>query len=199
MGCFIPIESRLKYMGFGLIAGIDEACRGPLAGPVVSAFVILKDDFFSKDLDDSKVLSEKKRKKLFKQILKNCIDYAIAIVPHSTIDKINILNAVRTANFLCLSELKCKPDIVLIDGIDKQIIDMPFVTIIKGDSRVKSIAAASILAKVVRDKIMKHYHKDYPCYGFNRHMGYGTREHRGAIGKYGPCEIHRRSYTVKKI
>lgn len=197
MGCFIPIESRLKHQGFNLIAGIDEAGRGPLAGPVVSAAVILKPKTVIEGLDDSKKLSHKARENLFPIIIENCLDYAIAIVPHTVIDEVNILNAVRIANDLCIHSLRQKPDLALIDGRDKQIMDLPFCSIIKGDSRVKSIAAASILAKVVRDRIMVHYAKEYPDYGFELHKGYGTRKHRSIINRIGFCDIHRKSYTSK--
>jgi ribonuclease HII len=197
MSCFPPIESRLKRMGFSLIAGIDEAGRGPLAGPVVSAAVILKNKINTTEIKDSKKLTPKKRIELFDFILKNCIDYAISIVSHTEIDKINILNCVRVANELCIKGLKHKPDIILIDGIDKQFIKQPFYTMKKGEDKSPSIAAASILAKVTRDLIMRHYAKEYSKYQFEKHMGYGTRLHRSLIKKYGLCDIHRRSYNIK--
>ncbi len=198
MAPFIPIQSQLKSLGFNFVAGIDEAGRGPLAGPVVSAAVILKKDANIKGLNDSKLLSPKKREELFEIILKNCIDYAIGIVSHTQIDKVNILNATIAANDLCIRGLKQKPDLVLIDGRDKQIVAVPFQTIIKGDQKVPAIAAASILAKVTRDAIMKYYSKKYPEYGFAKHKGYGTRQHRSNISKFGFCDIHRRSYTFKR-
>ena len=131
--------------------------------------------------------------------MENAKDYAISFVPHQTIDKINILNAVRIANDLCVRELKIQPDLVLIDGKDSQIIDLPFKTIVKGDTKVRCIAAASILAKVARDKLMHYYSKEYQQYGFEKHVGYGTREHRSNITKHGYCDIHRRSYILKGI
>lgn len=194
-----PIEAQLRKAGFRCIAGIDEVGRGSLAGPVVSAVVILKDNAKLAGIDDSKKLSAKQREKLFEKILGNAVDYAVTLVPHQTIDKVNILKAVQIANDICVRELKTKPDMVLIDGKDKQIIDLPFKTIIKGDTKVKCIAAASILAKVIRDKLMHFYAKEYSKYGFERHVGYGTREHRSNITKHGYCDIHRRSYILRGI
>jgi ribonuclease HII len=197
MGSFIPLEARLKKKGFFVIAGVDEAGRGPLAGPVVSAAVILKPYCKLPGLDDSKKLRSQKREELFELIVKNALDYSITAIPRQTIDKYNILNAVRFANDICVASLERTPDIVLIDGRDKQIITIPFQTIIKGDSRIRSIAAASILAKVFRDKIMQQYHKQFPNYNFSQHKGYGTRMHRDLIKKFGPCEIHRKSFKLK--
>lgn len=199
MPSFLPFEAQLKKAGFKLIAGIDEVGRGPLAGPVVSAAVILKDKAKIPGLADSKELTPKKREDLFGKIIENCLDFSISLVSHLVIDDINILNATRFANFLCIKHLKLKPDLVLIDGRDKQIIDVPFHTIIKGDRYVRSIAAASILAKVTRDFIMKKYSEEFSSYGFERHMGYGTRLHRQNLTLHGACEIHRRSYTWQEV
>ena len=198
MSSFLPIEAALHKDGFVFVAGLDEAGRGPLAGPVVSAVVILKPDAKLKGLNDSKLLTPSQREALFPQILANCLDYAISIIPHSTIDKYNILHATRLANLNCLTHLKRIPDITLIDGHDKQLFDFPHQTIIKGDSKVKSIAAASVLAKVTRDHIMRHYAKEFPAYAFEEHMGYGTRLHRDLIKKHGPCEIHRKSFILRR-
>lgn len=197
MPSFIPIESRLKKVGCLFIAGIDEAGRGPLAGPLVSAAVILKENAKIPGLKDSKLLPKQKREQLFELIVKNSLDFTISIISHAVVDEINIVESVKLANFLCIEELRYKPDIVLIDGRDKQFINERFLTIIKGDKYVKSIAAASILAKVTRDKIMEYYSKKYKKYGFQKHMGYGTRQHRGNIKKYGRCEIHRKTYMIK--
>ncbi|MBT4917384.1 ribonuclease HII [Candidatus Peregrinibacteria bacterium] len=194
---FLPIESKLRKLGFFIIAGIDEAGRGPLAGPVVSAAVILERGTRLKGLNDSKKLSKRKREKLYDEIIEKAASYSISIIPPSVIDEINILNAVRLANKLCVEHLTKKPDFIVIDGKDKQIIKEEFQTIIKGDQRVRCIAAASILAKVFRDRLMEHYSKKYKEYGFERHMGYGTREHRRLIKKHGRSEIHRKSFSVK--
>ncbi len=197
MGKFLPVEQQLIRQGFFYIAGIDEAGRGPLAGPVVSAAVILKKTARLPGLDDSKKLTHKKRLELFHKIIDQSEDFSITFVPHETIDEINILNATIQANHLCVKFLNVKPDYVLIDGRDKQTIDLPFQTIIKGDSKVKSIAAASILAKVARDHLMNHYDSLFSNYGFSKHMGYGTQLHRSNIKKYGLCAIHRKSYKLK--
>ncbi len=196
---FLPFEAQLKKAGFKLIAGIDEVGRGPLAGPVVSAAVILKDNARIPGLADSKELTPKKREDLFEKIIKNSLDFSISIVSHLVIDDINILNATRFANFLCIKHLKLKPDLVLIDGRDKQILDLPFDTIIKGDRYVRSIAAASILAKVTRDRLMRKYSEEFSQYAFEEHMGYGTRKHRTLLTLHGACEIHRRSYTWQEV
>lgn len=219
---FINLEQQLKNAGYNLIAGIDEAGRGPLAGPVVSAAVILKENIFltttsslarlpeksnhlyhhNKDclpgLNDSKKLNHSQRVRLFNLILKNAVDYSIAAVSHLIIDKYNILNATRFANDLCISALKQKPDIAIIDGHDSQILDIPFITIVRGDAHVHSIAAASILAKVVHDAIMRRYSKEFPQYGFEKHVGYGTRLHRSCLAKHGFCAIHRKSFCLTK-
>ena len=195
---FFPLEAQLHQQGFKLIAGMDEVGRGPLAGPVVSAAVILKDKARLPGLNDSKKLTAKQRTKLFNLILKNCLDYSIAAVSHELVDKYNILNATLFANDLCISELKLRPDIAVIDGHDKQILEIPFITVVKGDSHIRSVAAASILAKVVRDAIMHRYAAEFPNYGFEKHVGYGTRLHRSCLAKHGICAIHRRSFQLFK-
>jgi len=195
---FIPLESKLRNIGFNLVAGVDEAGRGPMAGPVVSAMVILKEKAPLPGLNDSKKLTAKKREILYELILKNCIDYSVALVSHTTIDKINIANATKLANKLCFASIKIKPNAIIFDGRERQIIKIPYMTVIKGDSKIKSVAAASILAKVTRDKIMRYYAKEFKKYGFEKHMGYGTRLHRSNIEKFGLCEIHRKSYSFKE-
>jgi ribonuclease HII len=199
MNAFIPKEFILMKAGYLNIAGMDEAGRGPLAGPVVCAAVIFKNGCKVKGVDDSKKLTAKKREKLFWEILDSCTDYSICAISHTTIDEINILNAVRLGNKYCIDALKIKPDFVLIDGRDKQIIQTPHECIIKGDSKVKSIAAASILAKVFRDKLMEKYAEEYKIYEFEKHKGYGTRQHRSLIIKHGFCEIHRKTFSVKAV
>jgi len=178
-----------------IVAGVDEAGRGPLAGPVVCAAVILKKGQRLPGLNDSKQLSEQKREELFEKITKDSIAFGIGILDHEYIDKHNILKAVQKANLLAVQKLKTKPDLVLIDGRDKQLLTTPFKTIIKGDTKIRQIMAASILAKVTRDRMMKEYAKIYPNYGFERHKGYGTRLHQELLKKHKPCEIHRKSYT----
>lgn len=197
MALFVPIESRLRSIGFNFVAGIDEAGRGPLAGPLVCAAVILKEKAKLPGLNDSKLLKEKKRDELFELIVKNSLDFAVSIIPHTQIDKINIVESVKLANYNCVKNLRYKPDLVLIDGNDKQILDTKFLTVVKGDQKVKSIAAASILAKVSRDMIMKYYADEYEQYGFEIHKGYGTRKHRDSIKRFGRCEIHRKTYKIK--
>ncbi len=196
MAHFIPLETGLFNSGFKYIAGIDEAGRGPLAGPVVSAAVILNPDKPVLKINDSKKLTAPERDSIFEKIIKNAIDYAISIVSHEMIDEVGILNAVRIANQNCLKQLKYTPEIVLIDGCDRQILNLPFRTVIKGDSKVRCIAAASILAKVTRDRIMQEFHCEFKEYKFNEHFGYGTRAHREILEKSGPCPIHRKSYTL---
>lgn len=194
---FSPMESRLRKSGHFIIAGIDEAGRGPLAGPVVSAAVILNPGTRLPGLNDSKKISHSKREELFELITQKALDYAISIVSHKTIDEINILEATKFANHCCVSHLQQTPDIVLIDGRDKQTFKLPHQTIIKGDSKVRCIAAASILAKVTRDRLMTHYAQQFPLYAFEKHMGYGTRQHRNLISQHGRCEIHRKSFRIK--
>lgn len=195
---FLQIEKSLFRRGFFVVAGIDEAGRGPLAGPVVSAAVILKPNAKLSGLTDSKKLTAAAREELFPQIIAQAVDYAITFVPPQVIDEINILRATQFANHLCLQNLQITPDFVLVDGRDRQIFPHHFSTIIKGDLLVKSIAAASILAKVARDHLMKHYDRTYPNYQFASHMGYGTRVHRAIIQTNGLTEIHRHSFKIKK-
>lgn len=197
MAPFVPIESRLRSIGCDIVVGIDEAGRGPLAGPLVCAAVILKENAKLPGLKDSKLLKEKKRDELFELIVRDSLDFSISIIPHTRIDKINIVEAVKLANYNCVEDLRYKPDIALIDGNDKQILDIKFLTVIKGDQIIKSIAAASVLAKVTRDMIMKYYALEYDKYGFEIHKGYGTRIHRSNIKKFGRCEIHRKTYKIK--
>jgi len=195
---FYPLEMKLKKAGFLYIAGVDEAGRGPLAGPVVSASVILKENAKLDGLTDSKKLSAKKREELFPEIIRQCLDFSITAVPNQIIDEINILNATRLANAENIKRLKIKPDIAVMDGRDKQFLEIPFINIIKGDLYIKSIAAASVLAKVFRDRLMLIYSEIYPNYGFEKSMGYGTREHRNLLEKFGQCEIHRKSFKLKE-
>lgn len=189
-------ENELRKKGFNLICGIDEAGRGPLAGPVVVASVILPQDSMIEGVNDSKKVSEKKREKLYDQILEEAISYGIGIIGQDEIDAINILNATKKGLTISLQELTVRPDLIVVDALTH--IDtngIPYESIIKGDAKCYSIAAASIIAKVTRDRIMREWDKIYPEYGFVQHKGYGTAKHITAIREYGLCPIHRRSFT----
>lgn len=188
-------ESRLKKRGFKLIAGIDEAGRGPLAGPVVAAAVILPSSARIKGLNDSKKLTPGKRERLYSQIIKKATSFGIGIVNEKDIDRINILNATHLAMRHAVQRLEVTPDYLIIDGKRRiKTLDFPRQMIPSGDSMSSSIAAASIIAKVTRDRMMKSFDKEYPRYGFGRHMGYATKKHVRALRKYGPSPIHRRSF-----
>ena len=189
-------ENELRKKGFQYICGIDEAGRGPLAGPVVVASVIMPADSMIEGVNDSKKVSEKKREKIYEQILEEAISYGVAIIGQDEIDEINILNATKKGLTISLQELTKKPDLILVDalnGIDTM--GIPYDSIIKGDAKCYSIAAASIIAKVTRDRIMREWDKIYPEYGFEKHKGYGTAAHIAAIKENGLCPIHRRSFT----
>jgi ribonuclease HII len=178
---------------YSLIAGIDEAGRGPLAGPVVAAAVVLG----SKRIDglrDSKKVPETERDELFREIMSTCC-VSTGMVAADEIDRINILNATKKAMFTALANLDKMPDLVLIDAITIPGLSVPQMAFIKGDYKSACIAAASIIAKVTRDRIMIDYHSTYPQYGFDRHKGYATSDHIKALKKYGPCLIHRRSFA----
>ncbi|MCZ6528101.1 MAG: ribonuclease HII [Candidatus Dadabacteria bacterium] len=175
-------------------AGVDEAGRGPLAGPVVAAAVVLPDDCKIEGLDDSKKLSHSKRKKILEEIKLIAISYAVGIVEPDEIDRINILRAALLAMEISVKQLTTKPDYLLIDGNQKTSLLLMQETIVKGDSKSCSIAAASILAKVTRDTIMEEYHSIYPEYNFKGHKGYPTKEHYQALREYGPCPIHRKTF-----
>jgi ribonuclease HII len=178
------------------IAGVDEAGRGPLAGPVVAAAVILPRYFYHPEIDDSKKLSGRKRSILYEHITKNAVAYAFGIIDHTVIDDINILNATKNAMTSAITGLYPHPDVVLIDAVSLNAITCRQIALIKGDTLSISIAAASILAKVARDRIMVQYHTQYPVYGFDRHKGYPTKYHREQLKTYGPCAIHRRSFRL---
>jgi len=193
-------EKKLKNRGFDLVIGVDEAGRGPLAGPVVAAAVLLRDFSFSNRVDDSKKLSGIRRKEAFLEI-KQKSQYAIVSVSPKQIDTINILQATIVAMQKAVSKLikqlapqELKRVFVLIDGNMRLKLGLPYQSIIKGDGKSLSIASASILAKVRRDQIMDAYHKTYPQYGFIRHKGYATQMHRDSLKKYGPSVIHRKSF-----
>lgn len=193
------IENNWHKKGKKLVCGIDEAGRGPLAGPVVVAAVIMPEDSFIEGVNDSKKVSEKKREKLYDEITENAIAWSVGIIDQNEIDKINILNATKKGLTTALTELKEKPDIILVDALTKiDTLGIPYESIIKGDAKSYSIAAASIIAKVTRDRIMRQWAEVYPQYGFEKHKGYGTAMHIQAIKEYGLCPLHRHSF-VKNI
>ncbi len=182
------------------ICGIDEAGRGPLAGPVVVASVIMPRDSMIEGVNDSKKISEKKREELYDKILEEAISYGVGIIDQAEIDNINILEATKKGLTTSLKELTIKPNVILVDalkGIDT--LGIPYKSIIKGDALCYSISAASIIAKVTRDRIMRQWDEIYPQYGFEKHKGYGTATHIAAIKEYGLCPIHRRSFTKNFI
>ena len=193
-------EDELRNRGFNMICGIDEAGRGPLAGPVVVASVIMPADSMIEGVNDSKKVSEKKREKLYNQILEEAISYGVGIVGQDEIDEINILNATKKGLTMSLKELTVKPDLIIVDALTHiDTMGIPYESIIKGDAKCYSISAASIIAKVTRDRIMREWDKVYPEYGFEKHKGYGTSAHIEAIKKYGLCPIHRKSFTTHFI
>ena len=190
------MEKELYQKGFQTIAGIDEAGRGPLAGPVVVAGVIMPKDSMIEGVNDSKKVSEKKREKLYDLILEEAISYSVAVIGQDCIDDINILNATKQGVSTVVEELDVRPDLILVDALTHiNTKGIPYDSIIKGDAKCYCIAAASILAKVTRDRIMRQWDEIYPQYGFAKHKGYGTAAHIAAIKEYGLCPIHRRSFT----
>ena len=189
-------EKKAAADGYRHVAGIDEAGRGPLAGPVVSAAVILPESFVEGDVKDSKKLTPKKRDALYEKIYAEAISIGIGIVDPHEIDRINILRAALLSMAIAAGNLNPEADILLIDGTFTIPSSIPQKTIVKGDSLSVSIAAASIVAKVTRDRMMIQYSLDYPGFGFQRHKGYPTKAHREAIKKYGACPIHRRSFKL---
>ncbi len=190
-------ETRAAGDGFSTVAGIDEAGRGPLAGPVVSAAVVLPADYTNPLINDSKRLTPKKRAFLYEQIYDNAVTIGIGIVDAVEIDRINILQATLMAMAMAVQNLSPRADYLLIDGNFGIPVPVDQQPIVKGDSLSISIAAASIIAKVTRDRMMAQYHLDYPEYGFASHKGYPTKAHREAVLKYGPTPIHRTTFTVK--
>ncbi len=190
------IEEEIYNTGVETICGIDEAGRGPLAGPVVVAAVIMPRDSFIEGVNDSKKVSEKKRELLYDLITKEAIAWGVGIIDQKEIDRINILNATKEGLTTAIKNLEVKPDRIIVDalkGIDT--LGIPYTSIIKGDAKCYSIAAASIIAKVTRDRIMRQWDEIYPQYGFEKHKGYGTAMHMQAIREYGLCPLHRRSFT----
>ena len=203
------IEEELYGQGISSIAGIDEAGRGPLAGPVVVACAVMPRDSMIEGVNDSKKVAEKKRERLYEEIIQEAIGYGVGIISQEEIDRINILNATKEGLTTAIKEMEKnlkerqrnieKPEIILVDALTKIDTDhIPYKSIIKGDAKSYSIAAASIIAKVTRDRIMRQWDEVYPMYGFAKHKGYGTAAHIAAIKEYGLCPLHRRSF-VKNI
>lgn len=192
-------EYERKYAGKGFICGVDEAGRGPLAGPVVAAAVILPEDETFIYLNDSKKVTEKRREALYEQIVSKAVSYGIGIVSHDIIDEINILQATYRAMRSAVENMDIRPDVCLVDAVTiPDLGDIEQVPIIKGDAKSVSIAAASVLAKVTRDRIMVELGARYPQYGFEKHKGYGTKAHMEAIREFGPCPEHRRTF-IKNV
>ena len=194
----LEYEKNLMEQGYLHIAGIDEAGRGPLAGPVVAACCIMDMDNIIEGIDDSKKLNHKKRAMLLEQIYENAVSYGVGVVDVETIERINIYQAAKLAMEIACKSMKTKPGYVLVDAMKGLDIPFPQMAIIKGDSKSYSIGAASIIAKETRDAIMMEYDEKFPQYGFAKHKGYGTKEHRNALKEYGVCPIHRPSF-LKKI
>lgn len=191
------IEQGYFERGVQIVCGVDEAGRGPLAGPVCAAAVILPKNIEIPGLDDSKKLSDKRRRELFPQICELALSYGIGFADHNEIDEINILQATFLAMERAVSNLKISPEMILVDGNRSKDWGIPTQCVVHGDSLSASIAAASVLAKVSRDDLMLAYAETYPQYGFEIHKGYGTKAHYEALREYGPCPIHRNSFLKK--
>ena len=189
------IEKELKQRGFEIIAGVDEAGRGPLAGPVVAAAVIMPDRYKNDEIQDSKKLTPLKREQLFIEIKNIAISYATGIVGWKEIDEMGILEASKLAMRTAVLKLDPEPDFIITDAVAINVNAIPQLSLIHGDATVFSVAAASIIAKVTRDHLMQKYDKKFPQYGFKEHMGYGTEIHLKAIKEHGPCQIHRMSFS----
>ncbi len=191
-------ENECMKQGHELIAGVDEVGRGPLAGPVVVAAVILSPNCFIEKINDSKKLSEKTREKLYDEIMSKAVAVSCAFIDEKTIDRVNIYQATMNGMYEAIYALKPQPDMVLIDAMPLNKLDIACQSIVKGDAKSASIAAASIVAKVRRDRLMNDFAKIYPQYGFDSNKGYGTAEHVEALKKYGACKIHRCSFEPVK-
>ena len=199
LNLMMKLENELYQNGYKIIAGVDEAGRGPLAGPVVAGAVILKEGEYIEGLNDSKKISPKKRDKLYDEIVNKCVAYSVGIVDNNVIDEINILEATRLAMKKAIEGLEIKPDYLLIDAEKKIDTQIKLSGIIKGDSLSVSFAAASIIAKVTRDRMIEQMSKEYPQYEFEKHKGYGTALHIQKIKEHGLCKIHRKSFCKKFI
>ena len=193
----LAMEMRLHEEGYRLICGVDEAGRGPLAGPVYAAAVILPENTVIDGLNDSKKLTEKKREKLFDVLRDRALDFGIASASQQEIDDVNILNAVYLAMNRAVRQMRTAPDLLLIDGNRDKGIEGPSRCVVKGDATCACIAAASVLAKVSRDRFMYEMAERFPQYGFEKHKGYGTALHYEKLREFGPCELHRKSFLRK--
>jgi len=191
-------EQQAHEKGYLRIAGVDEAGRGPLAGPVVAAAIILPDGYYHPEINDSKQLSVKKREKLYDVIKNDAVDMGLGVVEAPVIDTVNILQATLMAMKEAVLGLRVSPDYLLVDGNQRVPLNKPQTALVHGDALSITIAAASIVAKISRDRIMEIYHRQFPQYNFLRNKGYGTAEHRHAIKEYGTCKIHRRSFHTKE-
>lgn len=196
---WLEFENTAYEKGYTSVCGVDEAGRGPLAGPVCAAAVILKKGMIIDGVNDSKKLTEKKREKLFDVIKSEAVAYSIGWASVEEIEQMNILNAAMLAMQRAVDGLPVAPDFALIDGNKTPELNVPCEAIVKGDAKSMSVAAASILAKVSRDRLMLEYAKEYPQYHFEKHKGYGTKVHNEAILEYGPCPIHRMSFLKKLL
>ena len=192
-------ESKAREGGYRAVAGVDEAGRGPLAGPVVAAAVILPPGYEHPGINDSKKLSSRQRDRLYAIIQHDAVSIGVGLSEAPLIDRVNILQATLLAMKEAVLELFPPPDFLLIDGLNRIDLATPQEAIIRGDSQSVSIAAASIIAKVSRDRLMEMYHRQFPQYNFLRNKGYGTKEHRAAIVKFGRCKIHRRSFRIPEM
>lgn len=197
MSLFLFDKTYKKNNNINLLAGVDEAGRGPLAGPVAAGCVILKEGFFNSDINDSKKLSDKKREELYDIIIENAVSYSVVFVDNFKIDEINILNATKLAMKMAVNKLIVEPEMVLVDGNFVPEIKIKCESLVKGDSKSSAIAAASILAKVERDRLMREYDLKYKEFSFKNHKGYPTKLHYDAILKYGYTEIHRKTFLKK--
>jgi ribonuclease HII len=195
----LQFETSLWEQGISLVAGVDEAGRGPLAGPVVAAAVIFPPNFFLEGVDDSKRLKSEEREQLYPQIISNCITHGVGIVSVEEIDRLNIYQAAMLAMREALSQLSPAAQHALVDGHAIPQLKLPQTAIVKGDALSFTVGAASIIAKIVRDHLMRDYHGQFPHYGFDAHKGYATPAHLKALREYGPCEIHRRSFRPKAL
>lgn len=193
-------ETRARALGYQRIAGVDEAGRGPLAGPVVAAACVIPEGVLIEGINDSKQVLASERERLYLEIVSlKEVDFGIGIIDAKEIDQINILRATFEAMKAAIAALNAKPDYLIVDGLHLPTADTPGLAIVEGDGKSQSIAAASILAKVTRDRIMLELHTKWPQYGFHQHKGYGTPEHLAAIRQYGPCPIHRMSFEPLKV